>query len=92
VALISTVLLEHIRDGASAIEVAQRGSQLLGRRHVTDDVPFIIGEIQVEGTFPDGTKLVEFFLIKGNGSQSHCYNRWRSRGRIIWKSFTYTCK
>lgn len=57
-ALICTVLLEHVRDGESAKTVASIGEALLGKRLVLDSVPFLIGEVQLEGTFPDGTKLI----------------------------------
>src|ERR1700685_1517852 len=58
VALIATQLLEFIRDGRSVAELMDLGRQLLGRRQVMPGVPAMIGEVQVEGTFPDGTKLV----------------------------------
>src|SRR6187431_2571241 len=58
VALISTQLLEFIRDGRSVAELMNLGRQLLGREDVLDGVPEMIDEVQVEGTFPDGTKLV----------------------------------
>ena len=58
VALISTQLLEFIRDGKSVAELMDLGRQFLGRRQVQDGVAGMIDEVQVEGTFPDGTKLV----------------------------------
>lgn len=58
VALIATVLLELIRDGRSVAELMDLGRQLLGRRQVLPGIPALIAEVQVEGTFPDGTKLV----------------------------------
>ncbi len=58
VALIATQLLEFIRDGRSVSELMDLGRRLLGRRQVMSGVPALIGEVQVEGTFPDGTKLV----------------------------------
>lgn len=58
VALIATQLLEFIRDGRSVAELMDLGRQLLGRDDVQDGVPEMIHEVQVEGTFPDGTKLV----------------------------------
>ena len=58
VALIATQLLEFIRDGKSVAELMDLGRQFLGRRQVQDGVPGMIAEVQVEGTFPDGTKLV----------------------------------
>ncbi|HET7504631.1 MAG TPA: urease subunit gamma [Kofleriaceae bacterium] len=58
VALIATQLLELIRDGRSVAELMDLGKQLLGRRQVMDGVPEMIHDVQVEGTFPDGTKLV----------------------------------
>lgn len=58
VALISTQLLEFIRDGRSVAELMDLGRRLLGRQDVMDGVETMIDEVQVEGTFPDGTKLV----------------------------------
>jgi urease subunit gamma/beta len=58
VALIATVLLELIRDGHGVAELMSTGRQLLGHRQVMDGVAGLIAEVQVEGTFPDGTKLV----------------------------------
>ncbi len=58
VALIATQLLEFIRDGRSVAELMNLGSQLLGRNQVMAGIPGMIQEVQVEGTFPDGTKLV----------------------------------
>jgi urease subunit gamma/beta len=58
VALIATQLLELIRDGRSVAELMDLGKQLLGRRQVMDGVPAMIDDVQVEGTFPDGSKLV----------------------------------
>jgi len=58
VALIATQLLEFIRDGKRVAELMNLGRQLIGRNQVMDGVPAMITEVQVEGTFPDGTKLV----------------------------------
>src|SRR5258705_10451191 len=58
VALIATVLLEFIRDGKSVAELMNLGRQLLGRNQVMPGVPGMIYDVQVEGTFPDGSKLV----------------------------------
>jgi urease subunit gamma/beta len=59
VALISTVLLELIRDGKHSVaELMEIGSTLLGRREIQPGVADMVGEIHIEGTFPDGTKLV----------------------------------
>jgi urease subunit gamma/beta len=58
IALISTQLLEFIRDGRSVAELMDLGRRLLGRDDVMDGVESMIDEVQVEGTFPDGTKLV----------------------------------
>src|SRR2546430_2646002 len=58
VALIATQLLEFIRDGKSVAELMNLGCQLLGRNQVMPGVPAMITEVQIEGTFPDGTKLV----------------------------------
>lgn len=58
VALIATVLLEFIRDGKSVSTLMNLGRQLLGRNQVMPGVPEMIYDVQVEGTFPDGSKLV----------------------------------
>jgi urease subunit gamma/beta len=58
VALIATQLLELIRDGHSVSALMDMGRRMLGRVHVLAGVPEMITEVQVEGTFPDGTKLV----------------------------------
>ncbi len=58
VALIATQVLEFIRDGRGVSELMDLGRQLLGRRQVMPGVPDLVAEVQVEGTFPDGTKLV----------------------------------
>jgi urease subunit gamma/beta len=58
VALIATVLLELIRDGKSVAELMDLGRKLLGRNQVIPGVPEMIYDVQVEGTFPDGSKLV----------------------------------
>ena len=58
VALIATQLLEFIRDGDRVAELMDKGKRLLGRNQVMTGVPEMIHEVQVEGTFPDGSKLV----------------------------------
>ena len=58
VALITAEILEQIRDGRTVAEVMRFGRQVLTADAVMDGVPDMIPEIQVEGTFPDGTKLV----------------------------------
>jgi urease subunit gamma/beta len=58
VALIATQILEFIRDGRRVSELMDLGRQLLGRAEVMDGVPELVHEVQIEGTFPDGTKLV----------------------------------
>ncbi|MDR7568609.1 MAG: urease subunit gamma, partial [Armatimonadota bacterium] len=58
VALLTAEILEGIRDGRSVPELMQLGRRILSRDEVMEGVPEMIREIQVEGTFPDGTKLV----------------------------------
>ena len=58
VALIAAQILEFIRDGRTVSELMDVGRRLLGRDDVMEGVPEMIEEVQVEGTFPDGTKLV----------------------------------
>jgi urease subunit gamma len=58
VALISDFILEGARDGRTVAELMQAGAQVLSRAQVMDGIPEMIHDIQVEATFPDGTKLV----------------------------------
>ncbi len=58
VALITGAVLEGIRDGKSVSELMQQGAAVLKKEDVLEGVAEMITEIQVEGTFPDGTKLV----------------------------------
>lgn len=58
VALLATQLLEFIREGRRVAELMDLGRQMLGRNQVMAGVPAMVTEVQVEGTFPDGTKLV----------------------------------
>jgi urease gamma subunit len=58
VALITSEILELIRDGQSVAEIMSIGSTILPADAVMDGVAEMISEIQIEGTFPDGTKLV----------------------------------
>jgi urease subunit gamma len=57
-AYISAVLVEAARDGKSVAELMSMGRTLLSRDDVMEGVPEMIPEVQVEATFPDGTKLV----------------------------------
>ncbi len=58
VAYLTAAILEGIRDGRSVSELMTYGTTLLSRKDVMPGVPEMIHEFQVEGTFPDGTKLV----------------------------------
>jgi urease subunit gamma len=58
VALISATIMEGARDGRSVAELMYEGTQILARADVMEGVPEMIPDIQVEATFPDGTKLV----------------------------------
>ena len=58
VAFISAAVLEGARDGKSVAELMSFGATLLSRADVMDGVAELIPEVQVEATFPDGTKLV----------------------------------
>ena len=58
VALISDFILEGARDGRTVADLMQAGAQVLSRAQVMDGIPEMIHDIQVEATFPDGTKLV----------------------------------
>lgn len=58
IAVISSFVLEGARDGASVAELMDRGRSVLTRDDVMDGIPEMLGEVQIEATFPDGTKLV----------------------------------
>jgi urease subunit gamma len=58
VAYISAAILEGARDGRTVAELMSFGAELLSRGDVMEGVPEMIPEVQVEATFPDGTKLV----------------------------------
>src|SRR3954453_10598573 len=58
VALITDFILEGARDGRTVAELMQSGAQVLTRAQVMDGIPEMIHDVQVEATFPDGTKLV----------------------------------
>jgi urease subunit gamma len=58
VALISAAILEGARDGRTVAELMSFGATILTRDDVMDGVPEMIPDVQVEATFPDGTKLV----------------------------------
>jgi urease subunit gamma len=58
VALITDAVMEGARDGASVAHLMQAGAKVLTRAQVMEGVPEMIHDIQVEATFPDGTKLV----------------------------------
>jgi urease gamma subunit len=57
-ALITAEVLEGIRDGRSVSDLMAYGATVLAREDVMEGVPEMLDEVQVEGTFPDGTKLV----------------------------------
>ncbi|HEY3690308.1 MAG: urease subunit gamma [Pseudonocardiales bacterium] len=58
VALITSWVLERARDGRSVADLMAEGQRVLSRQDVIDGVPEMISSVQVEATFPDGTKLV----------------------------------
>ncbi len=58
VALITDFVVEGARDGRSVADLMEAGAHVLGRDNVMEGVPEMIYEVQVEATFPDGTKLV----------------------------------
>ena len=58
VALISDFVVEGARDGRSVADLMQDGAKVLRREQVMDGIADMVDEIQVEATFPDGTKLV----------------------------------
>lgn len=58
IALISAFIMEGARDGETVAHLMNAGRQVLGRDQVMDGIAEMIHEVQVEATFPDGTKLV----------------------------------
>jgi len=58
VALITDFVMEGARDGKSVAELMSEGGKILSRDQVMEGIPEMIHEMQVEATFPDGTKLV----------------------------------
>ena len=57
-ALVTAEIMEGIRDGKTVSDLMSYGTRILSRKDVMDGVPEMLEEVQVEGTFPDGTKLV----------------------------------
>lgn len=58
VAILTSFVLEGARDGRSVADLMEAGREVLGRADVMEGVAEIVSEVQVEATFPDGTKLV----------------------------------
>jgi urease subunit gamma len=58
VAVLTSFVLEGARDGRSVADLMEAGRSVLGRDDVMDGIPEMLPEVQVEATFPDGTKLV----------------------------------
>ena len=58
VAMLTSFVLEGARDGRTVVELMESGRAVLGRDDVMEGVPEMLDELQVEATFPDGTKLV----------------------------------
>ena len=58
VALISAAVVEGARDGKSVAELMSYGTEILSRSDFMEGIPELVSEVQVEATFPDGTKLV----------------------------------
>ncbi|MEU7870597.1 urease subunit gamma [Dactylosporangium sp. NPDC049140] len=58
VAILTAFLLEGARDGRTVVDLMEAGRHVLGRGDVLEGVPEMLAEVQVEATFPDGTKLV----------------------------------
>lgn len=58
IALISAAIMEGARDGRSVAELMSYGTTILTREDVMEGIPEMIADVQVEATFPDGTKLV----------------------------------
>jgi urease subunit gamma len=58
IALITDFVVEGARDGRSVADLMEAGAHIVTRAHVMEGIPEMIHDIQVEATFPDGTKLV----------------------------------
>jgi urease subunit gamma len=58
IALITDYVVEGARDGRSVADLMQAGAKVISRKHVMEGVADMISDVQVEATFPDGTKLV----------------------------------
>src|SRR6202140_2799647 len=58
IALLTAEILEGIRDGRTVSDLMEYGATILKREDVMEGVPEMVDEVHVEGTFPDGTKLV----------------------------------
>lgn len=58
IALITDAVVEGARDGRSVADLMQAGAEVLGAEDCMEGIPAMVPEIQVEATFPDGTKLV----------------------------------
>ena len=58
VAILTSFVVEGARDGRSVVDLMEAGRGVLSRDDVLDGVPELVAEVQVEATFPDGTKLV----------------------------------
>jgi urease subunit gamma len=58
IALIADFVMEGARDGSSVAELMSEGGKILTRDQVMEGIPEMVSEIEVEATFPDGTKLV----------------------------------
>ena len=73
VALISAAILEGARDGKTVAELMDYGRTILSRDDVMEGVPEMVTEVQVEATFPDGTKLV---TVHNPIIQERFYDPW----------------
>ena len=86
-ALIAAQLLEFIRDGERVAVLMDKGKKLLGIDDVLPGVPELVHEVQVEGTFPDGTKLVTVHqpICRETGDALLAlYGSGLSRGQKVW--------
>ncbi|MBJ3763782.1 urease subunit gamma [Maribius pontilimi] len=58
IALITDTVVEGARDGRSVADMMEAGAEVIGRHQCMEGIPEMVQEVQVEATFPDGTKLV----------------------------------
>lgn len=92
VAYISAAILEGARDGRSVADLMTYGATLLSRADVMDGIPEMVHEVQVEATFPDGTKLVTVHNPIGEGRAREAGGSTAKPGRAKKKTAAKSTK